>query len=317
MCAYNGKKIVLLKVMQSAREVLGMKSYIPGLWHTQDDAFVDFSLIICLHSALFSGLVVKRDIFLLFQPVQKRTVSNNPGLCNQIVRKADLLFYTLHEIGSRGCGEDGFGSRRRSQGRRKIEMKLIADENARTVTFSKRRAGLFKKATELSILCGTQIALIIFSLGGRAYSFGHPSVESVMDRFLNRNPTPHLQDSVHGMRLHAAVMHQLKQQCDEKTEQLEKKKKRGKELQAALERSPFPTSEERINSLNVHQLNDLKQKLEKLREDLHCRINSPQMDSVQPRNSMNVAGPSNPNKVDLANVERDGSSPIPADWLKL
>ncbi|KAL3643116.1 hypothetical protein CASFOL_013931 [Castilleja foliolosa] len=34
------------------------------------------------------------------------------------------------------------------------------------ITRSKRRAGPFKKATELSILCGAHIAIIIFSLGG-------------------------------------------------------------------------------------------------------------------------------------------------------
>ncbi|GFP80751.1 agamous-like mads-box protein agl61 [Phtheirospermum japonicum] len=55
-------------------------------------------------------------------------------------------------------------------------MKLIEEENARTVTFSKRRARLFKKATELSIRCGGQIAIIIFSLSGRADSFVHPTL---------------------------------------------------------------------------------------------------------------------------------------------
>ncbi|GFP80785.1 agamous-like mads-box protein agl61 [Phtheirospermum japonicum] len=59
-------------------------------------------------------------------------------------------------------------------------MKLIADEKVRTVTFSKRRARLFEKATELSILCGAHIDIIIFPLGGLAYSFGHPNVESVV-----------------------------------------------------------------------------------------------------------------------------------------
>ncbi|GFP80786.1 agamous-like mads-box protein agl62 [Phtheirospermum japonicum] len=59
-------------------------------------------------------------------------------------------------------------------------MKLIADKNVRTVTFSKRRARLFEKATELSILCGAHIAIIIFPLGGLAYSFGHPNVELVV-----------------------------------------------------------------------------------------------------------------------------------------
>lgn len=209
--------------------------------------------------------------------------------------------------------------RKRSQGRKKIEMKLIADENARTVTFSKRRAGLFKKATELSILCGTQIALIIFSLAGRAYSFGHPDVESVVGRFCNRNPMPNLQDSVHGIRIHAAMLQQLKEQCDQKNEELEAKKRRGKEIEEALEGSSNEITEERLNLLDIHQLKQLKEKLEKLRECVRGRANAPQVDSVEPPNSMNVTEPAIPGQVDLANVERDerDASPIPPDWLKL
>ncbi|KAI3456042.1 hypothetical protein Pfo_012705 [Paulownia fortunei] len=209
--------------------------------------------------------------------------------------------------------------RKRSQGRKKIEMKLIADENARTVTFSKRRAGLFKKATELSILCGTQIALIIFSLGGRAYSFGHPNVESVVGRYFNRNPMPNLQDSVHGMRIHAAMLQQLKEQCDQKNEELETKKRRGKEIEAALESSPCQISEERLSLLDIHQLKHLKEKMEKLRENVRRLANAPQLDFMEPPNLRNVAEPPIPNQVDLANFEREerDASPIPPDWLKL
>ncbi|KAK6150051.1 hypothetical protein DH2020_017576 [Rehmannia glutinosa] len=210
--------------------------------------------------------------------------------------------------------------RKKSQGRKKIEMKLIADENARTVTFSKRRAGLFKKATELSILCGTQIAIIIFSLGGRAYSFGHPNVESVVNRFFNRNPVPNLQDSVHGMKLHSAMVNQLKEQYDQKNKELEAKKRKGKEIEAVLESSPVHISEERLNQFNMHQLEQLKQKMEKLRDDVRRMVAAQKAGLVGTSKSMNVVkARSVPKGVDLANVERNGrdASPIPVDWLKL
>ena len=74
-------------------------------------------------------------------------------------------------------------------GRRKIEIKRIESEEARQVCFSKRRAGLFKKANDLSILCGAEISVIIFSPAGKPFSFGHPSVNSILDRFLSDNPS--------------------------------------------------------------------------------------------------------------------------------
>ncbi|KAF8692533.1 hypothetical protein HU200_039635 [Digitaria exilis] len=75
--------------------------------------------------------------------------------------------------------------RRPSMGRQKIEIRRIESDEARQVCFSKRRAGLFKKASELSILCGADVAAVVFSPAGKAFSFGHPSVDSILDRFLD------------------------------------------------------------------------------------------------------------------------------------
>ena len=74
-----------------------------------------------------------------------------------------------------------------STGRKKIEIKRIESEEARQVCFSKRRKGLFKKLNELSIMCGSKVAAVVFSPGGKAFSFGHPSVDSVLDRFCTSN----------------------------------------------------------------------------------------------------------------------------------
>ncbi|XP_020095945.1 agamous-like MADS-box protein AGL29 [Ananas comosus] len=72
-----------------------------------------------------------------------------------------------------------------SRGRKKIEMKMIENEQARHVCFSKRRAGVFTKASELSTLCGAEVAVIVFSPSGNPYSFGSPAVDPVLDRFLS------------------------------------------------------------------------------------------------------------------------------------
>ncbi|CAO2162244.1 unnamed protein product [Urochloa humidicola] len=71
-----------------------------------------------------------------------------------------------------------------SMGRRKIEMKRIEHDEARKVCFCKRREGMFKKASELSILCGAMVAIVAFSPTGKAFSFGSPSFKAVINRFL-------------------------------------------------------------------------------------------------------------------------------------
>ncbi|KAG8385319.1 hypothetical protein BUALT_Bualt03G0030400 [Buddleja alternifolia] len=43
--------------------------------------------------------------------------------------------------------------------------------------------GLFRKASELSILCGAEIAILVQSPAGKMFAFGHPSVEYLIDRF--------------------------------------------------------------------------------------------------------------------------------------
>jgi len=73
-------------------------------------------------------------------------------------------------------------------GRRKIKIERVKDSNTRQVTFSKRRTGLFKKANELSILCGAEVAIVVFSPGDNPYSFGHPGVDVVAAKYLELKP---------------------------------------------------------------------------------------------------------------------------------
>lgn len=80
-------------------------------------------------------------------------------------------------------------SKKPSMGRQKIKIAKIQVKNHLQVTFSKRRSGLMKKASELCTLCGVEIAIIVFSPAGKVFPFGHPSVDAIIDRFLT-NPSP-------------------------------------------------------------------------------------------------------------------------------
>ncbi|OWM71311.1 agamous-like MADS-box protein AGL61 [Punica granatum] len=90
--------------------------------------------------------------------------------------------------------EDGGGRRGRS--RRRTELKKIEDKNAREVTFTKRRGGLFRKASELSVLCGAEVAIIAYSPHGNPFVYGAPSASKVLRRFLGS--TSAVEDSKSG-----------------------------------------------------------------------------------------------------------------------
>ncbi|VAI09156.1 unnamed protein product [Triticum turgidum subsp. durum] len=71
-------------------------------------------------------------------------------------------------------------------GRGKVEIRRIENKTTRQVTFTKRRNGLLKKAYELSLLCDAEVALVIFSGGGRLFEF---SSSSCMYKILERYRT--------------------------------------------------------------------------------------------------------------------------------
>ncbi|XP_065871034.1 agamous-like MADS-box protein AGL15 isoform X2 [Euphorbia lathyris] len=68
-------------------------------------------------------------------------------------------------------------------GRGKIEIKRIENANSRQVTFSKRRAGLLKKARELAILCDSEVAVIIFSNTGKLFEFSSSGMKRTLARY--------------------------------------------------------------------------------------------------------------------------------------
>ncbi|KAL6602749.1 hypothetical protein ACP70R_043110 [Stipagrostis hirtigluma subsp. patula] len=67
-----------------------------------------------------------------------------------------------------------------SKGRQRIEIRRIEEDARRQVTFSKRKAGLFKKASELSLLCGARVAVVVFSFCGKPFAAGSHSVDHVL-----------------------------------------------------------------------------------------------------------------------------------------
>ncbi|XP_027769967.1 agamous-like MADS-box protein AGL62 [Solanum pennellii] len=63
-------------------------------------------------------------------------------------------------------------------------MKLIESERARAVSFSKRKKTLFEDAKKFATQTGADVALMLFSPGGKPYSCGSTSVEDIIENFL-------------------------------------------------------------------------------------------------------------------------------------
>ncbi|CAD6340385.1 unnamed protein product [Miscanthus lutarioriparius] len=100
------------------------------------------------------------------------------------------------------------GKEATSKGKHRNQIEYIEDKEKRQVTSSKRKGGLLKKASELHLLCGAHVAIVIFShkqdanpnrvaaaarpggrrssstrrRGGNVFAMGTPSVDHVMSR---------------------------------------------------------------------------------------------------------------------------------------
>ncbi|KAF5182335.1 Agamous-like mads-box protein agl65 [Thalictrum thalictroides] len=75
-------------------------------------------------------------------------------------------------------------------GRVKLKIKRLENTSGRQVTYSKRRAGILKKARELSILCDIDIALLMFSPTGKpTLCLGERStIDEVIAKFAQLTP---------------------------------------------------------------------------------------------------------------------------------
>ncbi|KAG1341794.1 agamous-like MADS-box protein AGL62 [Cocos nucifera] len=176
--------------------------------------------------------------------------------------------------------------RKPSMGRQKIEIKRIQNEEARQVCFSKRRTGLFKKASELSILCGAEIGVVaselsilcgaeigvvVFSPAGKAFSFGHPSVDAVFDRFLTGTPHHGNSGGPAADSRRGAVVRELNRQYMELHGLVDVERKRREALEEAMkgEQGGRPYWwDNNVDSLGLEDLEEYEKKLLELRNNV-------------------------------------------------
>ncbi|CAN1808541.1 Agamous-like MADS-box protein AGL29 [Linum perenne] len=154
-------------------------------------------------------------------------------------------------------------------GRRKIEMTMVKDRSCRQVTFSKRRTGLFKKAHELATLCAVRIAILVFSPGGKPFSFGSPDVDSITNQFLNQNEGPSTSGKKNNQSSRAAK--KMNKELDSLHCQVEAEKQKGKTLKEKLMALGGSMFVKPISKMRLDELHEMKERLLMLQRELDGR----------------------------------------------
>ncbi|CAL9775563.1 unnamed protein product [Musa acuminata subsp. burmannicoides] len=179
--------------------------------------------------------------------------------------------------------------RKPSMGRQKIEIKRIQNEEARQVCFSKRRSGLFKKASELTILCGAELGVVVFSPAGKVFSFGHPTVDAVVDRFFAGHPHPQAAVAAASTAAESrreAAVRELNRQCMELHDLVEAEKKKRDALEKATKKvqaaEPLYWDAD-VESLDMEELQEFERRLVELRNNVARRADQLLQQSFVPK----------------------------------
>jgi len=120
--------------------------------------------------------------------VNQRKLSNSSGIPAESLPTSRRGSKREHEDDDvdDDSGEDDSKPEKRA-GRRKIKIEYIDDKSRRHITFSKRKAGIMKKAYELSTLTGTQVLLLVVSETGLVYTFTTPKLQPLVTKPEGKN----------------------------------------------------------------------------------------------------------------------------------
>ncbi|KAM5549936.1 agamous-like MADS-box protein AGL62 [Rosa sericea] len=176
-------------------------------------------------------------------------------------------------------------------------MKKMERESNRQVTFSKRRSCIFKKSSELSTLTGAEIAIIISSPGNKTFSFGHPSVQAIVDRYLSPTPEPPASTDITEKFLEnfrIMKLNSLNAECTALNEELLNCRQQGKVLKGIARAGQADECYGRsLDSMDEEQRDSFKKDLIKLHgivaqrsKELHQR----QIELMQQHAAMGAAG---------------------------
>ncbi|PHT29747.1 hypothetical protein CQW23_30665 [Capsicum baccatum] len=277
-CVVPGKENKVFRLLKS----LYVLKQAPKQWHTKFDQTIDISDINSTKQMLERKIDMKdlgvADVILgirIHRTPQGLALSQS----NYIEKVLDKFKYMEFGIAKTSLDvnfalqknevsqilSDNLAMTRRSKGRQRIDIAKMQNESKLQVTFCKRHAGLFKTVSGLCTLCGAEIAIVVFSPGRKVYSFGHPSVELLVDRFLGRNlPPPNNHLLVNHQN---AGLRELNKKVMDMEEMFRMEKACGESI-LDIRRANGGWWEDPINALNLSQLQQLMEAMKFLKQDV-------------------------------------------------
>ncbi|KAL5771998.1 hypothetical protein ACOSQ2_011922 [Xanthoceras sorbifolium] len=168
-------------------------------------------------------------------------------------------------------------------GSRKIEIKKISKKSSLYVTFAKRRQGLFNKAGECCVLSGAEVAIITFSPGGKPFTFGHPSADAILNRYLTGNNTSGESSTnlEEGCTSHDDLYNKSAAKLEAET--LKREETTGK-AKADEPGEGFWWDQQSIEGLDLEELNQYVESMKKLRKVVAIKVDEIEKGSESPSN---------------------------------
>nr|AEZ51870.1 APETALA3-like MADS-box protein [Cymbidium ensifolium] len=174
-------------------------------------------------------------------------------------------------------------------GRGKIEIKKIENPTNRQVTYSKRRAGIMKKASELTVLCDAQLSLVMFSSTGKFSEYCSPTTDtkSIYDRYqqvsginLWSSQYEKMQNTLNHLKeINQNLRKEIRQRNGEELEGMDIKELRG--LEQTLEESIRIVRQRKYHVIAT-QTDTYKKKLKSTRETYRALIHEMEMKDENP-----------------------------------
>ncbi|XP_038891311.1 agamous-like MADS-box protein AGL80 [Benincasa hispida] len=160
--------------------------------------------------------------------------------------------------------------------RKKVKLAYIENDSARKATYKKRKRGLMKKISELSILCGIEACAIIFSpYDSQPELWPSPiGVQRVLSQFKRM---PEMEQSKKMVNQETF----LRQRIAKANEQLKKLRKDNREKEITRLMFQCLTATKELHGINMHDLNDLGWLVDQNLKEIATRIESLKKPSME------------------------------------
>ncbi|KAG8364180.1 hypothetical protein BUALT_Bualt19G0100200 [Buddleja alternifolia] len=163
-------------------------------------------------------------------------------------------------------------------------------------------------ASELCILSGAEIAIIVHSLGKRVFSFGHPTPDSVIDRFLNGGA----EGAEVAQNCATTKARDYNRHYSDVCQELEAEKKRMEVIEEAKRVEGYGGGgdggfwwDKAVDGMELEEMEQYAAAMDELRKNVNMRADDLML--IQSSNSLPIAGPAASAALTLPNTAETAS----------